>query len=217
MLEMFRFTINCTKSISFRICFSFLIPDFVRKKITDTQNAVDKISTTFAVKTTHIGSYKFEPKEKVIFSSIGMRIIAPNTKRENENVILDIQKCEIIKIVAHLSNSLAVLFIWTSRSCGMYVREGLEMVRSSDIVFDPSATNEVNKKIILQMETLSEEAKTTIKTIFSNQIMEEINLNDAMKMLERCSWNPQPVKNEACRYVVNFYFLSTGLVRRQGN
>lgn len=178
----------------------------MRKKITDTQNAVDKISTTFAVKTIYIGSYKFEPKEKVIFSSIGMRIIAPNTKRENENVILDIQKCEIVKIVAHLSNALAVLFIWTSRSCGSYVRESLEMVKSNEIYFDPMATNEVNKKIILQMDSLSEEAKTTIKTIFSNQIMEEINQNDATKMLERCSCSLQPVKNEACRFVPNFYF-----------
>lgn len=190
-------------------CFSF-IPDFVRKKITDTQNAVDKISTTFAVKTIRIGSYKFEPKEKVVFSSLGMRIIAPNTKRENENVILDIQKSEIVKIACHLSNSLAVLFIWATRDCGSYVRESLEMVRSSDIFYDPSATSEHNKRIILQMDNLSEEAKTTIKSIFSNEIIDEISQHDAAKLLERSSRNHKAVKSESnatSRYVINFFFL----------
>lgn len=196
---------SCATKMNFILnCFSFL-PDFVRKKITDTQNAVDKISTTFAVKTIYIGSYKFEPKEKVVFSSLGMRIIAPNTKRDNENVILDIQKSEIVKICCHLSSSLAVLFIYTTRSCGLYVRESLEMVRSSDIFYDPSAANEHNKRIVLHMDNLSEEAKTTIKSIFSNEIIDEINHNDAVKLLERSSRNNKAVKsdtNAASRYAI---------------
>lgn len=180
-----------------------LISDFVRKKVTE--DAVDKISTTFAAKTIHIGSYKFEPKEKVIFSSIGMRIIAPNTKRETENVILDIQKSEIVKIVCHFGNSFAVLLIWTTRGCGLFVRDSLEMVRSSDLYFDPSSISAYNKKIILQMDYISEEAKTTIKSIFTNQIIEEISHNDAMNLLEISTRNHKTIKNETnptCRYVI---------------
>lgn len=192
MCEMLRF--RCAHLIEAN--FLPIISDFVREKVTDTQNAVDKIITSFAVKTIRIGSYKFEPKEKVIVSSIGIRIIAPNTKHEADNVILDIQKSEIVKIACHLSHSMSILFIWTSKSCGTFVRDSLEMVRSSDIFFDPSAVNEHNKRIILQMDKLSEEAKTTIKSVFSNQILNDISHQDALKLLEISSFNPKPVRNE---------------------
>lgn len=187
-----RATLPAKNQFHSEVCFSF-VSDFVRKKITE--NAVDKISTTFAVKIIRLGSYKFEPKEKVIFSSLGMRIIAPNTKRENENVILDIQMSEMLKIACHWSNSLAILIIFTSQSCGQYVRENLEMVRHSDIYFDPTASKEYHKRIILQVDNLSEEAKTTIKSIFVSTKIDEISYNDAADMLERSSWN-RKVKNE---------------------
>lgn len=194
--------------------FSFyLFIDFVRKKITDTQNAVDKISTVIPVKTIRIGTYKFEPKEKVIFSSIGMRIIAPNTKRDDENVILDIQKNEIVKIAYHLSKPLNVLFIWATKSCGTYVRESLEMSRSSELYYDPSLSTEQNKRIILQMDNVSEEAKATIKSIFSAEIADEIRYADAMDLLERSSKNPKTTKSESSRYVEQLIVLFIRPVR----
>ncbi len=194
-----------------QLVFHSIISDFVRKKVVDNQNAVDKISTSFAVKTIRIGSYKFEPKEKVTFSSIGMRIVAPNTKREDEHIILDIQKCEIIKITSHLSNSLSVLFIWTTKSCGTFVRDSLDMSRSGDIFYDPSSTIEHNKRIVLQMDSLSEEAKTAIKSIFSSQVIDEINHPDALRLLEISSRAQKSVKNDSnatCRYVAFFFTFS---------
>ncbi|KAJ6643380.1 Sentrin-specific protease 7, partial [Pseudolycoriella hygida] len=168
--------------------------DFVRRKITDYHNAVDKIFTSFAVKIVNIGSYTFEPKEKVVISSIGIRIIAPNTKRQNENVILDIQKSEIVKIACHLNSPMNILFIWTSRSCGMFVRESLDMIKTGDNFFDPMSTNDHIKRIILQIDNLSEEAKATIRTIFSYEIIDEISQGDATRLLEKSTRSKKVVK-----------------------
>lgn len=136
-----------------------------------------------------------------------MRIIAPNTKREDENVILDIQKSEIVKIAYHLSKPLSVLFIWTTKSCGSYVRESLEMSRSSDYYYDPSLSSEHIKRIIIQMDNVSEEAKTTIKSIFSAEVIDEIRYGDASDLLERSTRNHKTVKiesNATSRFVNHF-------------
>lgn len=186
----FRF-IRLVNSNCLTIPFIRFVSDFVRKKITDTQNAVDKISTSFAAKCIFIGSYKFTSKEKVIFSSLGMRIIAPNPKRDSENVILDIQKSEIVKIACNFGNS-SIMYVFVNRLCGLYIRESLEMVRSSEFYYDPSGTSEYEKRIILQVDNLAEEAKATIKSIFSKQILDEISAADAMAMLEKSSANDQP-------------------------
>lgn len=171
---------------------------------------MDKISTSFAVKLIRIGSYSFEPREKVIFSSVGMRIIAPNVKRENENVILDIQKNEIVKIACHLGNSMAVLFIFATKGCGAYVRESLEMSRSSDIYYDPSGGTELTKRIVLQMDSLSEEAKTTVKSIFPVGVIDEIAQDDAIGLLERCLSNNKTIKVDTSansRYVFHLFIF----------
>lgn len=108
------------------------ISDFVRENVADCQESVDKLCTTIVAKNIRIGSHRFEPTEKVVLSSKGIRIIAPNVKRPSENGILDIQKSEIVKIVCHLPKALPTLFIYTVNSCGAYIRESLEMSLSSN-------------------------------------------------------------------------------------
>lgn len=126
-----------------------------------------------------------------------MRIIAPNTKHVTDNVILDIQKCEIIKISCHLSSALSILFVWATKNCGTFIRESLDMVRSSDIFYDPSSSgNGHNNKIILQVDNMSDETKTTIKSIFTNQIMDEISRHDALSLLQQSLRNTETVKTD---------------------
>lgn len=83
--------------------------------------------STISAKRILIGTHQFVPTEKVYFTSKGIRIIAPNVKRSEENVILDIQKNEVAKIVSHFQNPKCLLFIYTLNSCGAYIRESLEM------------------------------------------------------------------------------------------
>lgn len=104
-----------------------MFSDFVREKVTDLKNSIDKLYTAITVKRILIGTLDYVPTEKVHFSSKGIRIIAPNVKRREENVILDLQKHEIVKIVSHLQNPKSLLFIYTLNSCGTYIRENLEM------------------------------------------------------------------------------------------
>lgn len=161
---------------------------------------MDTISTVCPVKTIRIGSYKFEPKEKVVFSSIGLRIIAPNTKRSYENVILDIQQNEIARILCHLNKPLCILFIWTKKQCGSYVRESLEMNFSSNdssVYYDPCSLDDHIRLIILQMDNMSEEAKSTLKSIFISEIIKEISYSEAKNWLEKSTRSNQVVSSES--------------------
>lgn len=113
------------KHAKFKTC--IYSTDFVRENVTDIQDSVDKLYTAMTAKTIRIGTHKFDPTEKVIISSKGIRIIAPNVKRPSENGILDIQKQEICKIVCHFPKTLPLLIIYTIGTCGLYIRESLEM------------------------------------------------------------------------------------------
>lgn len=107
------------------IFFSFL--DLNRDNITDISDSDDSLYTALTVSTIRIGSYVFEPTEKVTFTTKGIRIIAPNVKRVTENCILDIQRREVGKIICCFSKVINVVFIYTLSSCGRHIRDSLDM------------------------------------------------------------------------------------------
>lgn len=111
---------------------SISFADFVREKVTDLQNSIDKLYTNVMPKRILIGTHHYVPTEKVYFTSKGIRIFAPNVKNANEMVILDIQTNEVVKIVSHMQNPKCVFFIYTLNSCGAYVRESLDMTSIHD-------------------------------------------------------------------------------------
>lgn len=51
--------------------------------------------------------------------------------------------------------------------------------------FSPTSRSEPQKKIVFLAESVNEEAKSAIRTIYSEQILEEINNRDANEMLVR--------------------------------
>lgn len=206
--------LNMDKNIVYyKIFVLFFFTDFVREKITDTENSVDRLYSTVFAKRILIGTHQFIPTEKVCFSSKGIRIIAPNVKRSEENVILDIQKKEVAKIVAHFQNPKCLLFIYTMNSCGAYIRESLEMGSIHDNCnyynthylfvsflnklffipsllavpyYNPTAKTEYYKRIVLIIDNIPEEAKSVIRSIYVASVLEEISQRDATEMLERC-------------------------------
>jgi sentrin-specific protease 7 len=121
---------------------------------------------------------------------------------------LDIQHSEIIKILISFQKPLNVIFLYTLPTCSAYVRESLEMGQPSDnrecsienlldtwkkfallpVPYYNSASRvEPHKRITLLMESITNEARTVIKTIFSSTILEEIILRDANELLMRSS------------------------------
>lgn len=102
-----------------------------RVNVADITNSSDKLFASVQCRIIHIGSYKFEPNEKVIFSSKGIRIVAPSVKEPTENVILDIQIKEIIKVCSNFSKGSSVIFIYVLPSCSTYVRQSLDMPSTS--------------------------------------------------------------------------------------
>lgn len=114
------------------------ISEIVRENVADVTNSIDKLYTTLQCRVIRIGSHKYEPTEKVIFSSKGIRIIAPNVKEKSENHILDIQSKEVVKMCSHFSKTLSIIFIYVLPSCAQFIRDSLDM----------SATNKTTGKFI---------------------------------------------------------------------
>lgn len=54
--------------------------------------------------------------------------------------------------------------------------------------FNPTASTEYYKRIVLVLENVSEEAKSVIRSIYVSSKHDEINSRDASEMLERCSF-----------------------------
>lgn len=172
--------------------------DTEREDVADVTKFTDKSYTSITCRTIRIGTYRYEPREKVFISSKGIKIVAPNTRNASDLVVLNIQMHEIVKIIAHFSNNLSVIFIYTLPTCGSYIRESLEMKpKSSDNpYYNPTDRCEPYKRIVLQMETITEEAKSVIKTIFTTTVLEEIQLNEASELLLRSCSKDKIIKND---------------------
>uniref|UniRef100_A0A453YS98 Ubiquitin-like protease family profile domain-containing protein n=1 Tax=Anopheles gambiae TaxID=7165 RepID=A0A453YS98_ANOGA len=161
-----------------------------RLDITDVKNLPDGQITQIDCSTIRVGTLKYEANEKVTISSKGVRIVAPNVKRPTEFVSLDLQMNEMKKVLTHFSKGLNVIFLYTNISGGAYVRKHLEMDPSSDKLpcFRPEiASNDLTKRIILLVDSISEEAKSIIKNIFHPDLLEEISIRDAKELILRCS------------------------------
>lgn len=95
--------------------------------MTDVKNATDKLYATVTAQRILIGTHEYTPTERVHFTVKGIRIIAPNVKRPAENVILDVQMQEVVKIVSNFASPQSVVFVYVLNTCGAYVRESLDM------------------------------------------------------------------------------------------
>lgn len=122
----------------------------MREDVTDLTEVRHKLSTSFLCKIIRIGTYRVEdPKgyvsrnyiisieyvifilivslEQVTITSKGIRMLVPSCKDLSENVTLDIQLNDIVKIIFHFSPNLNILFLYNFTKCGSYIRETLDM------------------------------------------------------------------------------------------
>ncbi|GAB0091683.1 hypothetical protein DMENIID0001_065400 [Sergentomyia squamirostris] len=155
--------------------------------ITDLSSVQEKLLTSIQCRTIRIGTLQYEPKEQVIFSSLGVRIIAPNVKNTKENMILDVQIREIVKIIAHFAKPLPILFIYTTPACAEYIRTCLDMASNatSGPYFDSCSKHQSVRRITILAEVITDETKSVIKSLYTKAQLEDISYKDANELYKR--------------------------------
>jgi hypothetical protein len=148
-----------------------------------------------------------------VITTRGIRIVAPALKNK-ELTVLNIQHSEIVKVVVHFSKQLHIIFLYTKPSCARFIAEQLQMSQSNDKCkfssiywikvttsttfyffsaapyFSPISRSEPQKKIVCLAESINEETRSIIKSIYSRSVLEEINNRDANEMLVRSTGIP---------------------------
>uniref|UniRef100_A0A1A9V6V2 Ubiquitin-like protease family profile domain-containing protein n=1 Tax=Glossina austeni TaxID=7395 RepID=A0A1A9V6V2_GLOAU len=102
--------------------------DIENFKRSDLSDCNDPLTAVLSCEVVRLGPHVFKPKEPVIITSKGIRIVAPLQKNPNETCILNIYKHEVVKAIAHFSlvkNSM--LCFYTLRSCAQYIKNALKL------------------------------------------------------------------------------------------
>lgn len=160
--------------------------------------------TTLQCRTVRIGTFKFVPREEIVITSIGIKILAPLVTDMSRSYSLFIPSKQILKVLVNFQKSLPVLFFYILPSAGTHVRNKLLMREGSDIYFDPLSKQDPFKRITLLPESISEETRSIILEIFSTRyfeytMIEELTLKEANDILirtcprERSHHEHQPV------------------------
>lgn len=101
--------------------------DFKRESVLDgdekLQASIDGISSI------HIGTFRYKPSDPVVIASKGIRIVSPSAKTPSEKCVINIMKCEIVKLLCHFSDSKesSAIIIYVRQQCCDYIRETIEM------------------------------------------------------------------------------------------
>lgn len=103
------------------------ILDFLRDDVTILTNVRDALTTTLRAKAIFLGTYRFEPKRELTFTSRGIRMVVPNMKRPGELVVLNIHANEIVRTVYCSAPEVCAMFLYVVSSCSKYVRDEIEM------------------------------------------------------------------------------------------
>lgn len=152
--------------------------DSIREEVA--QNAVASLSC----RTIRIGSYRYTPKEKVYLSAKGIKIVAPSVQDESQEVALQIQAKEVVRILVHYGKALPVIFLYTMSKCGAYIRTVLGMTEESGIYYNPMSKNDCFKRITLLSESICEDVKITLKALFG-RVLDELDIREANDILLR--------------------------------
>lgn len=143
-----------------------------------------------ACRTVRIGTFKFIPREDVIITSIGVKILAPLVNDASKTFPIFIPSKQILKVLANFQKSLPVLFFYLLPSAANYIRDKLSMQEGSDIYFDPLSKEDPFKRITLLPDVIPEETRSTILEIYSARyyeytMIDELSTKEANDILIR--------------------------------
>lgn len=116
------------------LCACYLFIDFLRENVIDLNECKDKQKISLSARQIRFGTFKYEPKEDVVLTIKGIRIVAPNIKKTSEKVVLNIQRSEVVKILYNFIAPCA-LIIYVKNSCSRYVREQIGMLKDNKRMF----------------------------------------------------------------------------------
>jgi len=150
------------------------------------------------------------PSSQVTVTSNGIKITAPLCKHPEQLFDLDIQHSEIIKVAMHFSNKFNVLFIQTKPSCARYINLVLQLTDDGGKLdyctgfinlsslhlgpfYSPISRRAKNKKIILEIDAVSEETKHILSSIYVAPIFDNITFGGAKEMLMNSLEKPDDV------------------------
>lgn len=128
-----------------------------------------------------MGTQFFQPTEDIVFTSKGLRLVAPHCKHPTKKIVLNIQKSEIVKLLCNFSQK-SVLILRVLSTCGKYIRESLGMSTDS-CYFNPMGEKSSEKWIAIEAE-IDEETIAVIKSIFPSHVLEEISQSDIINIMK---------------------------------
>lgn len=147
----------------------------------------------FAVncRSVRIGSYKFIPVGRVLFSSEGIMLQAPvfhNHSQPSEksgiwsNVAIPAQ--QLLHVDAHFNRQLPVIFINVTPNLCRLVSKELGLLKGAGPYWDPLSEDESQKRLTLLPSNLDDSAKNAIKQAFVPKgVFREINHTEANRLL----------------------------------
>lgn len=146
----------------------------------------------FAVdcRSVRIGSYKFIPAERVLFSSEGIMLKAPifyphEQPSENKCVWINvaIPAQQLLQVDAHFNFPLPVIFISVTPALCRRVSSGLRLNKNGPY-WDTVSGDETQKRLTLFPSSLDDSAKNAIKQAFIPRgVFHEISSCDANRIL----------------------------------
>lgn len=146
----------------------------------------------FAVncRSVRIGSYKFIPTERVLFSSEGIMLEAPifyahDQPSQNDCLWIDvaIPTQQLLQMEAHFNRQLPVIFLTVTPTLCRRVSSGLRLNKSGPY-WDSLSEDESQKRLTLLPSSLDDSAKNAIKQAFVPRgVFREISSSEANKLL----------------------------------
>ncbi|XP_057373751.1 sentrin-specific protease 6-like [Daphnia carinata] len=146
----------------------------------------------FAVncRSVRIGSYKFAPAERVLFSSEGIMLEAPvfyanDQPSQNDSMWIDvaIPSQQLLRMEANFNRKLPVIFLYVTPTLCRRVSSGLRLDKSGPY-WDPLSEDESQKRLTLLPCNLDDSAMNAIKQAFVPRgVFSEISSCEANRLL----------------------------------
>ncbi|XP_067132047.1 sentrin-specific protease 6-like isoform X2 [Centruroides vittatus] len=152
------------------------------------QKSLEKIS--LKCRSVRIGSFKVQPMSsitsmEVCVNSQDLEFHVPTVINSNELVKVILSTEDIIKVLGHFGQSLPVLYIYTTPSCGSVIRSDLKMNVQTGPFYDPGGEDETQKRITILPEFITSYQKVFFRQVFPGRLLQEIDQKNANEILVR--------------------------------
>ncbi|KAF7988800.1 hypothetical protein HCN44_007110 [Aphidius gifuensis] len=147
-----------------------------------------KLRTKLMCRTVKIGSYEYTPKSHVIINKSGLILSVPLLKDKTQTVEVHVKYQDIVEVLIHFGKSMPVIFFHTNTNSGLKIRKLLGMYNQKKPYYDPTSTDQTQKRIILLPESLNDKAKLILKKLFSSKnLLQKLTAEKADNILSRAS------------------------------